>query len=87
VGPPRRGLRASLRAAACARRGGGECHRGGTIASLDLAQSRWPASDPCGTPIADQSIIRIARDTSANTNVLNILPNGVQQPVSEWNAM
>ena len=26
-------------------------------------------------------------DTTANTNVLNILPNGVQQPVSEWNAM
>ncbi|MEY4544620.1 MAG: hypothetical protein RL685_815 [Pseudomonadota bacterium] len=26
-------------------------------------------------------------DTSANTNVLNILPNGVQQPVSEWNDM
>ena len=26
-------------------------------------------------------------DTTANTNVLNILPNGVQQPVSEWDAM
>jgi hypothetical protein len=25
-------------------------------------------------------------DTSANTNVLDILPNGVQQPVSEWDA-
>lgn len=26
-------------------------------------------------------------DTTATTNVLNILPNGVQQPVSEWDAM
>jgi hypothetical protein len=47
----------------------------------------------CGASAAQTSLIgemvRLAfnGDTTANTNVLNILPNGVQQPVSEWDAM
>lgn len=47
----------------------------------------------CGASAAQTALIgemvRLAfnGDTSANTNVLNILPNGVQQPVSEWNDM
>ena len=47
----------------------------------------------CGASAQQTSLIgemlRLAfnGDTTANTNVLNILPNGVQQPVSEWNEM
>jgi hypothetical protein len=51
------------------------------------------SANHCGASAAQTSLIgemlRLAfdGDSSANTNVLNILPNGVQQPVSEWNDM
>lgn len=47
----------------------------------------------CGASQAQTALIgemlRLAfdGDASANTNVMNILPNGVQQPVSEWDEM
>lgn len=51
------------------------------------------SANHCGASAAQTSLIgemqRLAftGDTTANTNVLDILPNGVQQPVSEWNDM
>jgi hypothetical protein len=43
------------------------------------------ASDAQISLIGEMLKLAFNGDTSANTNVLNILPNGVQQPVSEWN--
>jgi hypothetical protein len=51
------------------------------------------SANHCGASAAQTSLVgemvRLAfdGDTSATTNVLNILPNGVQQPVNEWDAM
>jgi hypothetical protein len=45
------------------------------------------ASDAQTALIGEMLKLAFNGDTSANTNVLNILPNGVQQPVSEWNDM
>jgi hypothetical protein len=51
------------------------------------------SANHCGASAAQTSLVgemvKLAfnGDTMANTNVLNILPNGVQQPVSEWDAM
>jgi len=45
------------------------------------------ASDAQVALIGEMLKLAFNGDTTANTNVLNILPNGVQQPVSEWDAM
>jgi hypothetical protein len=45
------------------------------------------ASDAQTALIGEMTRLAFDGDTTANTNVLNILPNGVQQPVSEWNDM
>lgn len=45
------------------------------------------ASDAQTALIGEMIRLAFNGDTTANTNVLNILPNGVQQPVSEWNDM
>jgi len=50
------------------------------------------SANHCGASAAQTSLagemfkLAFQGDTSANTNVLNILDNGVQQPVSEWDA-
>lgn len=51
------------------------------------------SANHCGASAAQTALtgemLRLAfdGDTSANTNVMNIIPDGVQQPVSEWNDM
>ena len=45
------------------------------------------ASDAQTALIGEMLKLAFFNDTTANTNVLDILPNGVQQPVSEWDAM
>jgi (4-O-methyl)-D-glucuronate---lignin esterase len=45
------------------------------------------ASDAQTSLIGEMLKLAFFNDTTANTNVLNILPDGVQQPVSEWDAM
>jgi hypothetical protein len=45
------------------------------------------ASDAQTALIGEMLKLAFFNDTTANTNVLDILPDGVQQPVSEWDAM